>query len=100
MLCNASRVSSFLSTGGFSTATCVDACPVRPRASVQVAPTVAEPAEAPAVLRVAVLPLPDTEPPVAVQFATETGTPSGLVQVQVMLAEPPITTEDGLAEQL
>jgi hypothetical protein len=46
------------------------------------------------------VPLADTEPPVAVQLATETGTPSGLVQVQVMLAEPPITTEDGLAEQL
>ena len=71
--------------------TCAEACPVKPRESVQVAPTVAEPAEAPAVLKVAVFPLPDTEPPVEVQFATETGTPSGLVQVQVMLAEPPIT---------
>jgi hypothetical protein len=78
----------------------VDACPVKPRASVQVALTVAEPAEAPAVLRVPELPLPETLPAVEVQFATETGTPSGLVQVQVMLAEPPITTEDGLAEQL
>jgi hypothetical protein len=36
----------------------------------------------------------------AFQFETETETPSGLVQLQVMVAEPGICTLDGLTEQL
>jgi hypothetical protein len=49
---------------------------------------------------VAELPLPETFPVVAVQFEIETGTPSGLVQLQVMVTLAPACTVDGLAEQL
>jgi hypothetical protein len=49
---------------------------------------------------VAVPPLPETLPLLAVQLATEVETPSGLVQVQVMVALAPACTIDGLAEQL
>src|SRR5450631_2531595 len=98
MLCNASRASSFVSTGGFSSVTCVEACPVRPRESVQVAVTVTGPAGAPAVLRVAVLPLPETVPAVDVQLATETGTLSGLVQLADRLTLPPVTRSEGFAD--
>src|SRR5215470_10144340 len=56
--------------GGFSTATCAEEFAVRPRESVHVALTVIWPGEAPVVLRVALLPLPDTVPPVALQPAT------------------------------
>jgi hypothetical protein len=49
---------------------------------------------------VAVFPLPETVPPVAVQLATVTGTESGLVQLQEMLTVAPAGTVDGLAEQL
>jgi hypothetical protein len=69
-----------------------------PRESVQVAPTVIEPGEAPAVLSVAELPLPDTVPPFDVQVETVTGTPSGLVQLADRFTVPPAGTLDGLAE--
>ena len=65
---------------------------------MQVAEIVTVPGAAPEVLKVAVLPLPETVPPLAVQFATETGTPSGLVQEAVRLALPPGATLDGLAD--
>ena len=78
----------------------MDAWVDRPRLSVQVAVIVAVPGDAPAVLKVAVVPFPVTVPPLAVQLETETGTPSGLVQVQVKVAEPPTVTEDGSAVQL
>jgi hypothetical protein len=41
------------------------------------------PEGAPVVFKVALAPLPETLPPVAVQLETVTGTLSGLVQVQV-----------------
>jgi hypothetical protein len=85
--------------GGFSTVTCVEAGVLSPRESVQVALTVTGPGDAPAVLRVPVFPLPVTVPLVAVQFPTVTGTLSGLVQVQVIVALPPACNELGLAEQ-
>ncbi len=69
--------------------TWVEACPVKPRESVQVALTVTGPAEAPSVLRVAELPLPEIVPPLEVQLATETGTPSGLVQFADKFTLPP-----------
>jgi hypothetical protein len=72
--------------------------PFSPRESVQVAPTVTGPEATPAVLRVAELPLPETVPPVEVQLATETGTPSGLVQEAVKLTGLPATTLAGLAD--
>jgi multisubunit Na+/H+ antiporter MnhE subunit len=56
------------------------------------------PGAAPAVLRVAELPLPETLPPVAVQFATEIGTPSGLVQLAVKVTVPPGVTLVGFAD--
>src|SRR5271157_548998 len=105
MLCKASRASSRTTSGltggggGFSTVTWVEACPVRPRESVQVAPMVTGPAGTPAVLRVAELPLPETVPAVAVQLATETGTLSGLVQEAVTFTFPPVTTLAGLADK-
>jgi len=77
----------------------VEAGVFRPRESVQVAFTVIVPADAPVVSRVAVLPLPETVPPLAVQPLTFTGTLSGLVQVQVMVELPPACKELGLAEQ-
>src|SRR5579872_29540 len=104
MLCRASRASSFTTSGltggggGFSKVTCAEACPVRPRESVQVAVTVTGPVGAPAVLRVAELPLPETVPAVEVQLATETGTLSGLVQVADKFTLPPVTRSVGLAD--
>ena len=50
------------------------------------------------VLRVAELPLPETEPPVEVQFATETGTLSGLVQFADRFTVPPVTRSVGFAD--
>jgi hypothetical protein len=47
---------------------------------------------------VAELPLPETEPDVDVQFATETGTPSGLVQLPERLTVPPGTNSVGFAD--
>src|SRR5580704_1855342 len=105
MLCNASRASSRTISGlgaggggGFSTVTSVEACAVRPRVSVQVAPTVMEPGDAPAVLSVAEPPPPETVPPLAVQLATETETLSGLVQLADKFTVPPACRLVGLAE--
>jgi len=86
--------------GGTSTFVCADAFVVKPRESVQVAFTVIGPAGAPVVVKVATLPLPETCPPVADQPETETGTPSGLVQVQVTVTGVPACAELGFAEQL
>src|SRR5262245_52919150 len=56
------------------------------------------PGAAPAVSNVPVLPVPDTFPALAVQLPTLTGTPSGLVHSQVMVADSPERTVVGLAE--
>ena len=48
--------------------------------------------------RVAVLPLPETLPLLAVQPLTVTGTLSGLVQVQVMVELPPACNDASGAE--
>jgi hypothetical protein len=63
---------------------------VNPRESVQVALIVIGPEEAPLVLSVPVLPLPEMLPPLAVHPPTVTGTLSGLVQEQVMVAGVPV----------
>src|SRR6202035_4483099 len=105
MLCNASRCSSFTISmftgggGGFSTITWVEAWPVRPRESVQVALTVIEPGEVPVVFRVAELPVPEMVPPLDVQVETVTGTPSGLLQSADKLTVPPTGTVVGLADR-
>lgn len=65
---------------------------------MQVALTVTAPGGIPAVLRVAELPLPEIVPAVEVQLATETGTPSGLVQEADRLTVPPATRLVGLAD--
>ena len=75
-----------------------DACPVRPRESVQVALTLTGPGAKPAVLSVAELPVPVTVPAVDVQLATDTGALSGLVQLAERLTVPPGTSSFGLAE--
>jgi hypothetical protein len=80
--------------------TWVEAGEAKPRESVQVAPTVMLPGAAPVVSNVAVLPLPEIFPLVVFQLATETGTLSGLVQLQVTVTLPPACTLEGLAEQL
>src|SRR5579871_1426619 len=101
MLCRASRASNALSTGGgggFCRVTCVVACVLKPRESVQLAVTVTGPADNPDVFNTAELPLPETVPPVAVQFATETGTLSGLLQVAERFTFPPVTNSVGLAD--
>src|ERR1700756_3374991 len=101
MLCSARRASRALSTGGgggFWIVTWVEACPVRPRESVQVAFTVTGPGGRPAVFSVAEVPVPETVPALEVQSATETGTPSGLVQFAVRLTGPPGTSSAGLAD--
>src|SRR5208282_4876807 len=104
-LCSASRASSTLSTtgagggGGLFTVTELELEAVKPRESVQVAFTVAVPAEAPVVLSVAELPLPVTLPVLEVQFPTTTLALSGLVHVQLMVEDVPISTVEGLAEQ-
>ena len=79
--------------------TVLEAEAVKPRESVQVALTVTGPAEAPVVVSVAELPLPERLPPVEVQLPTVTVALSGLVQLQVMVEDPPISTVVGLAEQ-
>lgn len=58
------------------------------------------PGAAPLVERVAELPLPDMVPLLAVQLETETGTPSGLVQLHVTVIVAPACTLEGLVEQL
>src|SRR5581483_8047896 len=77
---------------------CVEACPVRLRASVQVALTVTGPGGRPAVFRVAELPDPVTVPAVEVQFATETCAPSGLVQLAESVTVPPGVSSVGVAD--
>jgi hypothetical protein len=67
---------------------------------VQVALTVMVPGDAPAVVSVATLPLPETLPPLELQPETVTGTPSGLVHVQVTVTGVPACPLAGLAEQL
>jgi hypothetical protein len=86
--------------GGFSIVNCDEEFAVKPRESVQVALTVTCPGAAPVVFTVPVLPLPETWPLLAVQPATFTGTPSGLVQVQVTVTVPPACRVVGFAEQL
>src|SRR5271165_5945981 len=101
MLCSASLASSALSTGGgggFSMLICVEPWAVRPRESVQIAFTVTGPGDNPAVLKVAELPLPETVPADEVQFATDTGTLSGLLQLAERLTLPPATRLVGLAD--
>src|ERR1700690_2593232 len=101
MLCRASRASSALSTGGgggVSMLICVVLWAVRPRESVQVAFTVIGPGGSPAVLKVAEVPLPETVPADVVQFATDTGTLSGLLQIAERLTLPPATRLVGLAD--
>jgi len=85
--------------GGFSTVTELVVEAVKPRESVQVAPIVMGPDEAPVVFSVAEFPLPEILPPLEVHPPTVTGTLSGLVQVQLMVDEVPAWTIDGLAEQ-
>ena len=85
--------------GGFSTVTWVEAVEVRLRESVHVALTVMVPAGAPVVFRVAVLPVPETVPPDAVQPLTVTGTLSGLVHVQESFEDVPACTVVGSAVQ-
>src|SRR6266849_2329587 len=105
MLCRASLVSSSWTVGpeggggGISTVTRVLAEVLSPRVSVQMAPTVTVAGLGP-VFKVAVFPVPEMLPPVAVQLATATGTESGLVQVHETLTVAPAGTVDGLAEQL
>src|SRR5271157_4661601 len=100
-----SRASSTLSTtgagggGGLFTVTVVVAEAVKPRESVQVAFTVAGPAEAPVVVKVAELPLPATLPALEVQPLMATVALSGLVQEQVIDEGVPISTVPGVAEQ-
>ena len=65
---------------------------VKPRESVQVAPIVIGPGEAPVVFKVPVFPLPEILPPLEVHPPTVTGTLSGLVQVQVMVDVSPALT--------
>jgi hypothetical protein len=60
--------------------------------------TVTEPGGTPAVLSVAEVPVPETVPPVELQFATETGTLSGLVQFADRFTVPPASTLVGLAD--
>jgi hypothetical protein len=72
---------------------------VNPRESVQVALIVIGPDDAPVVVRVPVLPLPEMLPPLAVHPPTVTGTLSGLVQEQEIVAGVPVCTVEGLAEQ-
>ena len=80
------------------TITCVEALVLKLRESEQDALTVIGPAEAPVVVSVAELPLPEMLPPLAVQLETVTGTLSGLVQVEVRLIGVPTCTVVGFAE--
>src|ERR1700752_143256 len=98
MLCSASLVSSSCTVGpegggggGISTVTSAFADVFNPRVSVQTALTVTVPAPG-GVFNVAVFPVPETLPPVAVQLATVTGTESGLVQVHETLTLAPAGT--------
>ncbi|MBZ5547149.1 MAG: hypothetical protein LAO22_04165 [Acidobacteriia bacterium] len=85
--------------GGLFTVTVLAVEAVKPRESVQVAFTVAGPAEAPVVVRVAELPLPAMLPALEVQLPTVTVALSGLVHVQVMVEGVPTSTVPGFAAQ-
>jgi len=85
--------------GGFSTATSVIAGVLRPRWSLQLAFTVILPGAAPVVFSVAVLPLPEIVPLLALKVPTVTGTLSGLVQVQLTATFAPACTLVGEAVQ-
>ena len=63
---------------------------VRPRVSLQVAPTVMGPEDAPEVSRAALLPLPEMLPALAVHWPTVNEALSGLVQVQSMVEGVPV----------
>jgi len=65
---------------------------------MQEAPTVIAPGDAPVAASVAEAPLPEIVPPLDVQLATVTGTPSGLVQLADKFTVPPTSTLVGLAE--
>ena len=65
---------------------------------VQVAATVTGPGCRPAVFSVAEVPLPETEPVLEVQLATDTGTPSGLLQLLERFTVPPGTSSVGFAD--
>ena len=86
--------------GGFSTVTCDEEFAVRPRESVQVALTVIVPGEAPVVFRVAGVAAARNRAAARGPIRHVTGTPSGLVQVHVTVAVPPVCTVVGFAEQL
>src|SRR5947209_11494960 len=93
---------SLLASGAFAgTSTLTFALPVavRPRSSEQVALTETGPACIPAVSSVALLPLPETLPAEATQFAMLTCRLSGLVQVQETVEGFPAVTVAGFAEQ-
>src|SRR5580704_13334580 len=103
MLCRASLVSSCTNSGegggGFSTITCAVAGVFSPRESLQLALTIIAPAEAPEVSRDALPPPPlATLPPLALQLPTVIAALSGLLQVQLMVENPPSWTFDGLAK--
>jgi hypothetical protein len=85
--------------GGFSTVTELLVEAVKPRESVQVAPILIGPDEAPVVFRVAEVPPPEILPPLEVHPPTVTATLSGLVQVQLIVEYVPAWTIDGFAEQ-
>jgi hypothetical protein len=78
--------------------TVVEEAVVNPRESVQAVPTVIEPVRTPAVLRVAAVPLPETLPLLAVQLATDTEPPSGLMHLAAKLTAPPACRVLGRAE--
>src|SRR5258708_24806500 len=85
--------------GGFCKVSSVEPCAVRPRESVAVAVTVTAPGEVPAVFSVAVVPLPLTVPPLAIQLATVTGTPSGLLALQAIVAASPTANAEAISQQ-
>jgi hypothetical protein len=60
--------------------------------------TVTGPGDIPLVFSVAEVPLPETVPVVDVQFATDTGTLSGLLQLADRLTMPPGTRLVGFAD--
>ena len=75
--------------GGTSMVTVEEAGVFKPRVSVQVALIVMGPAGAPFVFKVAVFPLPEIVPPLAVQLLTFTSTLSALLHSQVIVAGVP-----------
>src|ERR1700733_2706162 len=84
--------------GGFSTMISVEAWALSPRESVQVTLTAIAPGGTPAVFSAAESPVPETVPPLAVQPATEAGTPSGLVHLADKFTLAPTGTLIALAK--